>query len=280
MAFLTFIKSNPPTGLQKLPLNGRALMNVKIRVNDWEYIFKLFWHNGEIIMRCLPVAAILCFLIGTYTTASASNSHVEAELGQRGDLSIFYQALLNTGVARELNENTKYTIFAPTNAAFEQINPRVYPCFYAVLCRSEVAAVLRGHIVPGRETLHRYSEWGGDIPTLSPRRLNVEEPYKGEYTVNGHRVLYRDDLVGLYEIDGVIAGDRELAFFRKPVPPEIPGTVTEKTITTTRTIIVPPEFSSGYFIPGGYPAVPPLSWPPNESNSSIDSTTVITHPNH
>ena len=71
--------------------------------------------------------------------ALATNSNVESVLQSHGDLSLFYQALHNTGVADELKEDGEYTIFAPTNTAFAEIQPHEYPCFYSAQCRDKVA---------------------------------------------------------------------------------------------------------------------------------------------
>ena len=198
--------------------------------------------RGRFTRYSFAAIAILGTLAVTGSTANASNRNVEVALAGRSDLSIFYQALLITGVARELKENTEYTVFAPTNEAFAAIDPSVYPCFYATQCRVEVASVLRNHIVPENKSITRFSRWGGDIPTIGRSHLNIEEPYIGEYRVNGHRVLDQNasnefmheqgDLVSLYRIDGVIASDQDLAPFRLQSVAYRPNTMTQKTVTT------------------------------------------------
>jgi hypothetical protein len=199
---------------------------------------------------------------------------------------MFYQALLSTGVANELNENTEYTIFAPTNAAFTEIQPNVYPCFYAAQCRVEVAAVLRNHIVPRNESIHRFSKWGGGIPTIGSRRLDVEEPYRTEYTVESRHVLdqtessessrIQGDKASLYRIDGVIASNQELAYFRTQPIADIAGTVTEKTVTTYHTPGTFPVFSERYTVPGGSPAARVVYMGPDELPDNTTQTTTVT----
>jgi len=226
-------------------------------------------------------------LLSFATPAFASNSNVESLLAGQSDLSTFYQALLNTGVARELSENTEYTVFAPTNAAFTELQPSIYPCFYAAQCRVQVAAVVRNHIVPKNESVYRFSRWGGGIPTIGARRLNVEEPFKGQFLVEGHGVLDQNassesirtegDEVSLYRIDGVIASDQELAAFRMQPLADAAGTVTEKTVTTYRTPVAYPIVSSGNVVPGGYPAAPVVYMAPDESSDNITQTTTVTH---
>ena len=54
----------------------------------------------------------------------------------------------------------------------------------------------------------------------------------------------------------MIANDQELAQFRTQPVASIPGTVTEKTVTTYRTHGDLLAVSGGYLVPGGYPAAP------------------------
>lgn len=231
-----------------------------------------------------PIAAITMLgLLGGMiaTPASAANRNVESMLAEQGDLSMFSQALHNTGVANELNENTEYTIFAPTNAAFAAIQPRVYPCFYSTQCRTELAAVLRNHIVPRNETIRDLSLWGGNpIPTIGRRGLYVEETYKNQFTVEGRAVLTQGggERVSVYRIDGVIIGDQELAQFRTQPVADYNGAVTEKTVTTTyRAPAVYPAVSGEYAVPGGGPAGPVVYVAPGETPDNTVKTTTVTH---
>lgn len=226
-------------------------------------------------------AAIILIGVATLgTSAHATNRSVDSLLASQEDLSMFYQALLNTGVANELNENTEYTIFAPTNAAFTAIQPRAYPCFYSAQCRVEVAAILRNHIVPRNESINAFSKWGGNhIPTIGSRELYVEETYKDQYTVEGHSVLHQSegDRVSLYPIDGVIANKDELAQFRTQPVADNADTVTEKTVTTYRTPVTYPVTSGGYAIPGGGPSAAPVVYrSQDELPDSASQTTTVT----
>jgi uncharacterized surface protein with fasciclin (FAS1) repeats len=259
----------------------------------YTYAKKLAW---------LFTASTLAFVIAAcssgqenqnFTASSVGpNSYVDGALADQGDLTMFYQALLTTGVANELNNNTEYTIFAPTNAAFAQVNPHAFPCFYAAQCRPQVAAVLRNHIVPRNENVDRFSKWGGEIATLGNRRIDVEEPYKGSYTVEGYRVLYQNEMSGsnptrgnkvtLYHIDGVIANDREMAVFRTVPFANAPAAVMKKTVTTyhrpmgvayPRQSLIP----NPYLVPGGYVTAPAFyADQRDESSDDITETTTVT----
>jgi len=215
-------------------------------------------------------------LLGTvpvihWTPAHAANSNVEAAIQSYGDLSMFYQALLNTGVINELNENQRYTIFAPTNAAFiAQIRRESYPCFYSEQCRPQIAAVLRSHILLGRYDLNDLVTYGYGVQTSNGRLVHVAEPYVGTYTVEDQRILSKGEVAGniVYRIDGVIVNPQDLSQFLTVSYVPTAGTVTtEKTVTrkTYHTAVPPMAYPAGSMV------VVPSTTPDNQS----ETTTVI-----
>ncbi len=225
----------------------------------------------------LATAVMLSLL--TAVPAYANNTSVEIAIeNQGGRFSTFHQALVGTGVVNELNENTSYTVFAPTNAAFADIRPRAYPCFYSAQCRAQVAAVLRNHIVPRADNLRDLSRWGGPVPTIGNRGIRVEEAYKNDFTVEGHKILTRSEGndVNLYSIDGVIADENEMMPFRVQPVAEIPDTVMQKTVTIRRTTIVPPAIVYGHPVPGGYLAAPVIYATPDDFQDGDLQTTTTT----
>jgi len=178
--------------------------------------------------------------------AYANNRSVESALANYSDASLFYAALLNTGVLNELDPNARYTVFAPTNEAFAEIRPSLYPCFYAVQCRAQVADVLRDHIVVGRRTLKELVH-EAEIPTLGHYQVYAESPYIGDYAIGNQKVLSGAEVHGnmIYRINGVIINNQQLAQFTA-LPPVADARV-QKTITTYRT-------PAAYPVPGGgYP---------------------------
>jgi uncharacterized surface protein with fasciclin (FAS1) repeats len=193
----------------------------------------------DLMKNFLKTASLAVLLIGSASAiavvpAQANNSHVEAAMRSFGDLSMFYQALFNTGVVNELREDQRYTIFAPTNAAFTAIQPQSYPCFYAVQCRPQIAALLRNHIIIGRHDLKDLVTYGQGMQTMGTRSVLVEEPYVGQYTVDGRRILTKAEVAGniIYRIDGVLTDPQELNQFQTVnyVVPEN-AIITEKTVT-------------------------------------------------
>jgi uncharacterized surface protein with fasciclin (FAS1) repeats len=189
---------------------------------------------------------VLCAALSP-TAARAGNSGVEAALASYGDVSMFYAALRNTGVLNELDPNRRYTIFAPTNQVFAQIQPSRYPCFYSSACRATLAGMLRDHIVPYKESMKELTR-EGEVPTIGRYRVYVQSPYVGSYTVANNTVLSGAEISGnmIYRVDGVIVTENELAQFRRS-PPLADAVTEERTVTTYRT-------PAAYLTPGsGYP---------------------------
>jgi len=202
--------------------------------------------------------------------AHAGNSNVETALQSYGDLSMFYQALLNTGVINELKENEHYTIFAPTNVALNQIQPQTYPCFYAVECRPQIAALLRNHIVEGEHDLKNLVTYGSGIRTLGNHVAYVNEPFMHDYTVDDHNILSTTEVGGnyIYRIDGVITTPQELSQFQTVRYMDTPNITTEQT-TVRRTYVSPSTASPAY--PAGN--MVPMQVAPDNATQ----TTTITH---
>jgi uncharacterized surface protein with fasciclin (FAS1) repeats len=181
-------------------------------------------------------------------SARSNNPGAESAIANYSDVSLFYAALLNTGVLNELDPNMHYTIFAPTNEAFANIQPNVYPCFYSTSCRAQVADVLRDHIVAGRWSLEDLTK-EGEVPTLGRYRVYAGSPYVGNYAIANNTVLSGAEIRGnmIYRIDGVILSNDQLASFRT-MPPLASAVTREKTVTTYRA-------PAAYLVPGGgYPA--------------------------
>jgi uncharacterized surface protein with fasciclin (FAS1) repeats len=179
------------------------------------------------------------------TSAIAKNPTVEDSLKRRDDLSVFYQALVDTGVADELQDGKDYTIFAPTNESFEKITREKYPCFYTPECKQEVAAILRNHIVEGAIFVDRARTT--NLRSLNDQRvINIAQPHKNNYSVDGKAIIYTMSFTSgiLYKIEGVIADKMELsALTRIPTPTPIPemNAETKQVLPVTPTASEVPE---------------------------------------
>lgn len=194
-------------------------------------------HRQEKAMKHTLLTVALATTVFAFSAhpVQASNRGVEEAIAGRADLSIFYQALVNTGVINELRPDVKYTVFAPTNAAFNAVPSAQYPCFYSELCRADVADVLRNHIVPGEEYVDTVARQKGGVYSMDRRYIAIAEPHRNDYTVDSHDII-STSMIGagvIYKINGVIADKYELSAFEAlPLIPQ-PPMAEEKTTTVT-----------------------------------------------
>lgn len=150
--------------------------------------------------------------------AHAGNQTVEDAIKSREDLSLFYDALLKTGVLEELQEGKAYAVFAPTNEAFEEAyDNEKTPCFGHEECEQDFAEILRNHFVPGYFDLSRQN----GLFAVNERQIVVGHPHRGHNSVDGNMVKSTSQLVGsvLYQIDGVIMNENEAKMFRREPRP-------------------------------------------------------------
>ena len=161
--------------------------------------------------------------------AKADNQRIESALKERPELASFYEALLVTGVNHELKDGTSYTIFAPTNEAFAAISKEQYPCFYSEQCKTQIADVIRNHIVKGEQHVDDVVKQKGVLFSIDKRQISIGEPNPDKYTAEGQNIVRTNGLLGsmLYSIDGIIANQQELSAFVAPVS----TTVTQKVIS-------------------------------------------------
>jgi uncharacterized surface protein with fasciclin (FAS1) repeats len=203
--------------------------------------------------------------------ALANNKGVETVLRSYGDTSLFYQALINSGVDNELREDQSYTVFAPTNAAFADINPQTYPCFYSVQCHPQLAQFVREHIIAGRHPLDDLTTYGAGIGTLANTGLHIDETYVGQYAVNDRAILSTGDSGGsiVYRIDGVLAAPQDMSAFTAVSYVPSGAVTTRRTVTTTTYVAPPPAV---LIDPATGIAVPPTLVVPG---GGVERTTVV-----
>jgi uncharacterized surface protein with fasciclin (FAS1) repeats len=199
--------------------------------------------------------------------ALARNLELETELRSYGDLSDFYHAMVNTGVADELREGQTYTLLAPTNAAFSILNKQSYPCFYQPECRALAAAFIRAHIIEG----HYPIKWlvrEVHVQTEGRQYVHADEPFMNQYTINNSNVLSAGDVGGniIYRLDGFVVPQNNLAVFSTASANQPNDTVITHTSTTYLTPVEDTEVNSQPIIISGV----------NASATTIQKTT-ITH---
>jgi len=135
------------------------------------------------------------------TTGAAATSTEETESGtgetgnivevaqQTPDLSTLVDAVVAAELVETLEEPGPYTVFAPTNEAFEALGGTLETLLEPAN-REELAEILTYHVVPGELTAAELSD-GQMLETVQGDSLEVEIS-DGEVTVNGAAVAIAD----------------------------------------------------------------------------------------
>jgi len=121
------------------------------------------------------------------TTATEEN--VVAVAQQTPDLSTLVKAVSAAGLVETLEEPGPYTVFAPTNKAFEALGGTL-DTLLEPQNKAELAEILTYHVVPGELTSSELSD-GQKLKTVQGDTLEVRIA-GGEVTVNGARVVTPD----------------------------------------------------------------------------------------
>lgn len=106
----------------------------------------------------------------TDTMAPAADGTVVAVAQGNPDFSTLVSAVQAAGLVDTLNGDGPFTVFAPTNAAFEKIPADTLNGLLQPAQRDALTGVLTYHVVPGRvdaATLTRQIEQGGGTATLT-----------------------------------------------------------------------------------------------------------------
>ena len=103
---------------------------------------------------------------------ATTNENIVAVAQETPDLSILVEAVSAAGLVETLEEPGPYTVFAPTNAAFEALGstldtPR------KPANKAELAEILTYHVVPGELTSSELSD-GQMLETVQGGSLEVK----------------------------------------------------------------------------------------------------------
>jgi uncharacterized surface protein with fasciclin (FAS1) repeats len=139
--------------------------------------------------------------VGSRDTSSPTRSLIE-RMKEAGTFSVFMEGLEATGLIDRLRGYSSFTVFAPTDAAFEKLVPGAFKSLLRDAAKHK--AVLSYHIIAGHiEARHLAA---GRLATLQGSTLNIETP-ASEVRVN-HALVTRLDLIAwngvVHEIDTVI----------------------------------------------------------------------------
>lgn len=150
-------------------------------------------------MLALALGVAACGGGGSDTTDSAAtgqgdatattNENIVAVAQETPDLSILVEAVSAAGLVETLEDPGPYTVFAPTNAAFEALGSTL-DTLLEPANKAELAEILTYHVVPGELTSSELSD-GQMLETVQGGSLEVKIA-NGNVTVNGAKVANPD----------------------------------------------------------------------------------------
>jgi uncharacterized surface protein with fasciclin (FAS1) repeats len=119
------------------------------------------------------------------------------------DFSTLVAAVQAAGLAETLSGAGPFTVFAPTNAAFEALPAGVVDALLLPENKETLAKILTYHVVPGNVMAADVT--AGDVATVEGQNIAIAT--EGGVTVNGAKVV-QTDVVGsngvIHVIDAVL----------------------------------------------------------------------------
>ena len=120
------------------------------------------------------------------------------------DFSTFAKALQAADLVNALKGNGTFTVFAPSNEAFDLMRPGTLQNLLKPENKTKLSSILTYHIVPGRHPVAGLKS--GKLRTLNGKELTVVSDGKN-ITVNKVKVV-QSNVIGangiIYVVDGVI----------------------------------------------------------------------------
>jgi len=141
-----------------------------------------------LVLGILFSAAIIA---GHYSsnTATATNQQTIAQIASGNKkFTTLVAALKAAGLAKVLNQPGEYTVFAPTNAAFEKLPKGTLKTLLEPQNRDKLKAILLYHVVKGKVASSQVQP--GDVKTLEGSDIKV--------TTKGGKLIINNgaDIVG------------------------------------------------------------------------------------
>ncbi len=157
----------------------------------------------KILALTIAVLSLSPFVINPATAKPADETVVAIAAGN-ADFSTLVAAVKAAGLADTLNGTGPFTIFAPTNAAFEKLPKGTVEDLLKPENKAKLTAVLTYHVVAGKVLAADVKT--GMVKTVQGGELDVKVA-GGGVTVNGAKVV-KTDIIGtngvIHVIDSVV----------------------------------------------------------------------------
>ncbi len=140
------------------------------------------------------------------TTSNQNFAQLTQAAASQGSFTTLTKAYKAAGLEEQLTAQGPYTVFAPTDAAFNALPPGTLDNLLKPENKQQLIKVLSYHVIPGQVTSSQLTS--GDVKTVegSPVKIDVNNATK-TVTVNGAKVTQADILASngvVHVVDKVI----------------------------------------------------------------------------
>lgn len=141
-----------------------------------------------------------------HAAVAAEASTVADVAAHNAELSTLASALAAADLTESLKGSGPYTLFAPTNAAFEKLGKEKVAELLKPENKEQLVAILKYHVVPGKIAAVDAKGATVDLTTLNSAAVKVDG--KGDVVKFGTATVTKADIVAsngiVHEIDSVI----------------------------------------------------------------------------
>jgi uncharacterized surface protein with fasciclin (FAS1) repeats len=85
---------------------------------------------------------------------------------KEGNFSMFLEALESTGMMETLTSQGPFTLLAPSDEAFQKLNPNALKIMFQYSYKEELAELLQYHVIPGEYTKEDIQQFGDSLETM------------------------------------------------------------------------------------------------------------------
>lgn len=170
--------------------------------------------NRSSLLAGILFVALSLSACDSSTTAPIGGTDIPGVLATEGDYTALLQALSSSGMQSTLSGNGPFTLFAPTDLAFEFLGTETTARLLADTNQELLARVMRHHIVPGRFAAEDLTD-GQQLQTIDGSTLVVsrldEELRVGGAVVSDQNTEADNGIIhGIADLlrDNLSAGDR------------------------------------------------------------------------
>jgi uncharacterized surface protein with fasciclin (FAS1) repeats len=149
-----------------------------------------------------PLAAIATTIALSFHTSPILAADLLETASSSGSFKTFLAAVKAAGIADTLKNSGPYTIFAPTDSAFEKLPPGTFNSL--MKDKAKLTEMLEHHVIPGKVTIADVKP--GKVKTLQGDLLTLTSD-NGKVTVDNANVIQSDVIADngiIHEIDTVV----------------------------------------------------------------------------